>query len=490
MGAFAVPTLSAAVERPAWPLKVVTTEIVPGVRKAWLVDQADKPFLWVADTCWSLAYKLTDEEVGHYFDNRAAKGINVVQAMLVPWTRAGDDHWLGEKPFHDEKLDQPNETYWRHVDFVVAAARQRNLTLSMALAWNGCCGEGWDKILGNDYHRQTDFAALKHYARFVGERYRDAANLTLFLGGDSSKNQEIFAIMARELKKAAPRLLLAHHSSSWWGHKDTHGIKSSTSLDEHGKGEYLDISWTYTYWPDQQKRAYSHPYYLNHMEWNRNQQVPAVVSQVRPFLLGEAGYENERGSAVHRLRRQMHWNIVCGAIGHGFGNGSIWKRADDWQEQLDSAGSQALGRLSAIYGSRAWWRLVPEQPQAGFYVGEPLRIAGAETFILSGQEVYDNVLSLDEARGEKFVAAARTPDGRLLMAYFPHGYSKRGIEVDMSKLSGPAAAKWIDPHTGTEQPIERDPLPNKGTRVFAPPGLNRFGDRDWVLCLEVVLPGR
>lgn len=487
--AFAALNLPAAVERPAWPLKVVTTEIVPGAHKAWLADQADKPFLWVADTCWFLAFKLTDEEVRHYLDNRAAKGINVIQAMLVPWTRAGDDHWLGEKPFHDEKLDQPNETYWRHVDAVIAAARQRNLTLCMAIAWNRL-PEGWDKILSNDYHRQDDFKALRQYARFLGRRYRDAGNLIVFLGGDSSGNRDLFAVMGSELKKTAPQLLITHHSASWLGHKEAEGIKSSTSAGEHGQGDYLDLSWTYTYWPNQNKRTHSHPYYLNHLEWNRNQQAPTVVSKVRPFLLGESGYENERGSPLHRIRRLMHWNIVCGAIGHGFGNGSIWKAARDWKVQLDSSGSQALGRMAAIYGKYPWWKLVPEQPKAEFFVGEPLRIAGAETFILSGQEVYDNVLSLDEARGEKFVAAARTPDGRLLMAYFPHGYSKPGIEIDLTKLSGPAVAKWIDPHSGTEQSIERGPLPNQGTRVFTPPGPNSFGDRDWVLCLEVISPAR
>jgi hypothetical protein len=115
-----------------------------------------------------------------------------------------------------------------------------------------------------------------------------------------------------------------------------------------------------------------------------------------------------------------------------------------------------------------------------------LRIAGAETFILSGQGSYDNVLSLDEARGVEFVAAARTPDGRLIMAYFPHAYSKNGIEIDMSKLSGPAVGRWIDPQNPAELLIDSGPLSNLGTRAFTPPGSNSAGDRDWVLCLEVI----
>ena len=142
--------------------------------------------------------------------------------------------------------------------------------------------------------------------------------------------------------------------------------------------------------------------------------------------------------------------------------------------------------MADIYGDRPWWKLVPEQPEANCFVGQPLRIAGAETFILSGQETYDNVLSQNEARGEAFVAAARTPDGELIMAYFPHGYSKEGIEIDMTKLAAPARALWIDPQNARETLVEGSPFPNHGTRRFKPPGENSFGDLDWVLALDTI----
>lgn len=484
----AVPNLYGAVPAPAWPLKPIAEEIAPGVHKAWLEDRNGKPFLWIADTCWFLAFKIPDEDVIHYLDDRAARGINTVQCMLIPWTREGDDTWFGEPPFHDQRFDRPNEAYWEHVDFVVEAARERNLALCMALAWNGCCGEGWDKVLRNGYHRQNGYEPLKRYARFIGGRYGGAGNVMVFLGGDGSGNRDSFEIMGAELKKTAPGLLIAHHPSSWYGHEPTRGLKSSTSPNEHAMGGYLDISWTYTYWPGQNNRAHSHPYYLNHLEWNRNQRVPGETAKARPFLLGESGYENERGSDIQRIRRLMHWNVVCGAIGHGFGNGSIWKLAEDWKQQLGSPGSEALGRMAEIYGTRPWWNLVPEQPRDEYFIGEPLRIAGAETFILSGQEPYDNVLSMDEERGRKFVAAAKTPDGSLLMAYFPHHYGKKGIEIDMTVLAGPARASWIDPQSGRAIRIEGSPLPNEGAHGFAPPGANASGGRDWILALEADIP--
>lgn len=470
--------------RPAWPLRVTQVEIVPGVQKAWLEDQSGRPFLYNADTCWFLCFKATGEEVIQYLDNRRQKGVTVIQSMLLPWTEDGNDSWMGIKAFENDQFDKPLEPYWNHVDWVVKAARERNITLSMALAWSGCCGEGWARVLKNDYHRADDFAALKRYARFVALRYANTGNVMLFLGGDSSDNKAQFAAMAREIKQHVPQMLIAHHPSSWYGHPDTYGVKSATSAGEHGQADYLDISWTYTYWPNQNNRAHSHPYYLNHIEWNRNQNVPSEVNKARPFLLGESGYENERGSAVHRIRRQMHWNIICGAAGHAYGHGSLWKLAKDWKPQLDSPGSVALGHVLDIYSSRPWWRLVPEQPKDEFFLGKPLRIAGARSFIVAGQEMYDNVLSNDEERGQKFVAAARTPEGRLIMAYFPHHYGKPGIQIDMTALAGPARAAWIDPQSAEEHSISDTPLTNLGTRIFTPPGRNSFGDNDWVLVIE------
>jgi len=476
---------AARIQPPSWPLRSKTVEIAPNVHKAYLEDSKGKPFFYNADTCWFLTFKATDDDILKYFENRSVKGITVVQCMILPWVREGDDNWFGIYPFEDQKFDQINEKYFEHVDFVVEAARYYNIALCMSLVWGGCCGEGWNPVLNSDYNKQNDYEPLKKYARFIGRRYRNAGNVMIFLGGDTSENRMQYTKMGKALKKITPEMLIAHHPSSWYGSSETYGIKSSTSKDEHAHGDYLDISWTYTYWPGQNNRAHSHPYYLNHLEWNRNQNVPTETSKVRPFVLGEAGYENERGSKMRRIRRLMHWNIICGSSGHAFGNGSIWGLKSDWKKQLDSPGSIALGHMFDIYAGRDWWRLIPEQPREKFFIGKPLIIAGAKTFIISGQELYDNILSLNEERGQKFVAAARTPDGRLIMAYFPHFYGKSGIEIDMTCLAGPATGKWIDPQNAREIVIAGSPFSNTGTVIFAPPDLNSYGDRDWILVLEV-----
>ena len=84
-----------------------------------------------------------------------------------------------------------------------------------------------------------------------------------------------------------------------------------------------------------------------------------------------------------------------------------------------------------------------------------------------------------------YVSAARTPDGKLAMAYLP---DKRTVTVDMTKLSGPAVARWYDPSRGTYTAVEGSPLPNSGEHAFTPPGNNGDGDGDWVLVLETAPP--
>jgi hypothetical protein len=68
-----------------------------------------------------------------------------------------------------------------------------------------------------------------------------------------------------------------------------------------------------------------------------------------------------------------------------------------------------------------------------------------------------------------------------MIAYMP---SMRTISVDMSKLSGTAAARWYDPTNGEYIAVDGSPFANTGIRQFTPPGKNHDGDGDWVLLLE------
>ena len=55
------------------------------------------------------------------------------------------------------------------------------------------------------------------------------------------------------------------------------------------------------------------------------------------------------------------------------------------------------------------------------------------------------------------------------------------ITVDMTKMRGPATARWYDPTANAYQTIVGSPFQNTGSQNFTTPGSNAGGDYDWVL---------
>ena len=45
--------------------------------------KGDKPFFWLGDTAWMLFTNISYEEAYTYLKNRADKGFNVIQAVLI-----------------------------------------------------------------------------------------------------------------------------------------------------------------------------------------------------------------------------------------------------------------------------------------------------------------------------------------------------------------------------------------------------------------------
>ncbi|HEY2987081.1 MAG TPA: DUF4038 domain-containing protein, partial [Candidatus Binatia bacterium] len=181
-----------------------------------------------------------------------------------------------------------------------------------------------------------------------------------------------------------------------------------------------------------------------------------------PVFLIEASYEFEHFSNTELgvpqvLRRQAYWTNLSGATGQMYGNKFTWPFLDGWQDQLDTPGAAQMGHVAALFEPRPWQDLVPDQNHTAV-------TAGFGTF-----------------GANDYVTAARTPDGRLVMAYIP---TARTIRVDMSKLSGLVTARWYDPSAGTFTAVSGSPFANSGSRNFSTPGNNFGGDEDWVLVLE------
>ncbi len=414
-------------ERPTLPLKISTN-------RRHLVDQKDRPFLIHGDSAWSLISGLTKEEAKRYLENRRKKGFNSIIVNLIEHKFRGPVNREGEAPFTTPgDFNTPNEKYFAHADWVLQTAAKKDIVVFLFPMYLGTKGsddngsdEGWyqEAILNG-------VAKCRQYGRFVGRRYKDFSNLVWVIGGDRNPDlaKEATEAVAAGIREYAPNHLFTAHAAP-----------ESSASDEYGSSG-LDLNGTYSYYIVQRQliRDYNH-------------------RPVMPFFLFESTYEGDNRRVTQRydaspvqIRRQAYWALLCGGAGQFFGNWTLWPFDPEWETTLDAEGSRSMMYLRSLFLSRPWYELVPDQ---------------AHKVVIDG---------LGDFRGLDYLAAARTSDRRILIAYVP---TPRTFTIDMSKIAGKQARVWwFDPRSGKVK--EGETVVTQGQRQFSPPG-----DGDWVLVVE------
>ena len=94
------------------------------------------PFFWLGDTGWELFHRLTLPEISFYLDNRASKGFNVIQAVvLAEFDGLRKPNRYGDLPFKNLNPAQPNESYFKLIDSVIQLAHQRGIFIGILPTW-------------------------------------------------------------------------------------------------------------------------------------------------------------------------------------------------------------------------------------------------------------------------------------------------------------------------------------------------------------------
>jgi hypothetical protein len=401
-----------------YPLKV-------SANKRYLVDQNDVPFLLQGDAPWSLIVGLTRQEAEQYLSNRCQKGFNTVMVNLIEhkYCRNPPKNAYGEEPFTKPgDFSTPNEKYFTHADWVIGKAAENGIQILLDPVFLGYKGgdEGWYKEMLS-CGREKCF----RYGQYLGNRYKDFDNIVWHIGADLNPGfaLEFVDMIALGIKEYDKRHLFSAQSAPEYSAKEV-----------FSSGGWLDINTTYSY-------GIVHRKLLE--DYN---QMP-----VMPLILVESTYEGEHNASQVQIRRQAYWAILCGALGHIFGNRPIWLFDKGWQDALDVCGSIDMMHWGNLFRSRDWYNLVPDKEH---------------------QVVIDG---LGELRGLDYLSAARTANGSTFIAYMP---ASRKITIDMSRISGSKAkAWWFDPRIG--KTTNAGEFPTKGTREFIPPG-----EGDWVIVLD------
>lgn len=407
-----------------------------------LVDQAGNPYLIAGDAPQSLIVNLSEPDADSYFADRAAHGFNSVWINLLcaSYTggRADGTTYDGIAPFLTPgDLSTPNESYFTRADHMLRLAADHGLNVVLDPAETG----SWLSVLvanGVDKSRA--------YGQYLGQRYQGFDNIIWMSGNDfqtwSDPTDDAAALaVAQGIQDIDQRHI----------HTVELDYLTSSSTDDPNWVPVIRLDAAYTYYPTYAQVLKS---------YNRSNPLPV-------FLV-EGVYEYESNAQASEatpwtLRRQEYWTNLSGATGQLYGNHYTWTFTSGWQGMLDSPGARQMPYLKALFEPRAWYALVPDQSHS-------VVTAGYGTFTSTG-----NVDDSD------YLAAARTPDGRLVLAYLP---TQRTVTVDLTQLRGAVTARWYDPSQGQFSPVSGSPLPNTGSHDFSPPGPNGDGDGDWVLVLE------
>ena len=415
--------------------------------RRYLVDRLGAPFLLHGDAAFSLITALTREEAELYLSNRARKGFNSIVVNLLEHKFNGPLTRYGEAPFMAPgALSSPNEAYFAHADWVIRRAGHYGIQLLLAPIYLGYAGtdEGWiEEVLA------TGVEGCREWGRYVGRRYAGSDNIIWVIGADREPGEALDHVDAtvegiREFDRR---------------HPFTAGSAPERSpAEDFERGGWLDLNITYTYGIVHRKLLADY-----------------ARRPVRPFILAESTYEGEHNVSPVQVRRQAYWALLCGACGQFYGNLPIWAFygpgavmagtqftdnegrdenslcEEGWQAALDGVGSRDMVHVRALFLSRPWYHLVPDDRHE----------------VVTG--------GLGEFRGLDYLAAARTTDGGTVIAYMP---TARTISVDLTKVCGKTVlAWWFDPRTGDAQPAGR--FAASDSREFTPPA-----EGDWVLVLD------
>lgn len=421
----------------------------------YLVYEDGSPFFWLGDTGWELFHRLTLKEIEKYLDNRAQKGFNVIQAVVLAEINGlKKPNMYGEIPLIDLDPTKPNEKYFELVDTTIKLALSKNLYMGLLPTWGDKVTLLWGEgpVVFNPENAYT-------YGLWIGNRYKSYPNIIWILGGDRPPMNEnndwrpIWRAMAKGILEATNnKALISYHIS---------GGDMSTSQYIHNE-DWLDINMI------QSGHGGGHDVPI----WSLIERDRKLVPQ-KPTLDSEPNYEDhpvnpwptwnpENGYyRDYDVRKQTYRSVFSGACGVTYGHHSVWQFWNPteekinypemyWYDAIDRPGAFQMGYLRKLMESRPQLSRIPDQ-----------------TIIAKGQ-----------AEKGEYICATRDSQGSYIMVYIPVG---KTVTINCSSLkTKKIMAFWFNPKNGESTIIGK--IKNNGNIEFTTPSAGI--ENDWVLVLD------
>ena len=383
----------------------------------FIQNEDGSPFFYLADTAWMLVNKLTEEEIRRLFEDRAAKGFTVIQALVFrDMFETNTPNAAGVRPFaSDEDMwaVKLNPQWIEYVVRITHVAAEYGLVMGWLPTW----GDKWNEHSNSAGPVIMDEASAREYCRVLSDALGACQNVIWILGGGSPVQTQAYANTVRAMAEGikagagADRLVAFHpcggdssalfHSEDWL---DCNSLQSGHA--RLNNPNYRVIRQLYGMKP---------PRPCIDMEPNY-EGMPVRFGWQNSVPPEQRAFFND-----YDVRRSLYRSVLAGAAGFTYGCESIrqiyrpgdrshaWdgKGMPSWSQALAAPGSAQLNLLKRVLLERSYFTRVPAQDLVSVGAGR------------------------DDADPIAYTAAARCSEGGYIMVYVP---IRQMLEIDTSLL--------------------------------------------------------
>ncbi len=418
-----------------------------------------KPFVWIADTAWTLPARLKWDDVNRYMTIRKKQGFTVLQLVVLdPEFNAEMRDPCGDQALEDGDLRRPNETYFRYVDYVLDQAEAFGFYVLLLPVWGQLVvGDNW---AGGVFPKTVTQENAYGYGAWLGRRLRHRQNLLWCLGGDRMPIHK--GVDYRTVWRALAEGLAKGLTGETLQYDRDHEKWKDLMITYHACHEAeTGLCSTFSYWTDEEAwisfimLQSGHGVGVKNYELVRQEYERA---RVMPVWDGEPAYEmmptswpvkdEDSYHGTRSVRLRAYNSLFAGAFGYTYGHASVWCMISEkerselarltWYEALHSEGAGQVKILRDFLESYALNNCVPCQEVL-------LRQSAAED---------------DWERHEQ---ACWDAQRKRLFVYFS---GKTAEEIDLSALQiSKVYGMWLDPTSGSCSEVFCPEITDKRIRV-------------------------
>lgn len=452
----------------------------------YFVKSDGTPFVWMADTVWTMPQRLKWDDAEYLMKKRKEQGFTVLQIVaLDPEQDVEMRNPAGVKALPENDLTSPSEQYFQYLDWILDKAEKYGFYVLLLPVWGQLVvGDNW---LGDMFDITVTEENAYPYGKWIGNRYRDRNNLVWCLGGDRQPihkgidYRNVWRRMAEGLAKGLTGKDLKYNQEdpAWRDIMITYH-----ACHEAETGECSTMS----YWTDEEKwisfimlqsghGAAPKNYELVTKEYTRERTMPVWDGEPAYEMMPTSFPEFTDFHGSWMVRKRAYWSLMAGSFGHTYGHCNVWCSISEkeknpmfrltWQESLFCEGADQIRYLRAFMEDLKTMTYIPCQ----------------------------EILPVGQGEGEMDLhqqACVSSEDGTICV-YLPSGGE---VTLDLNKCKKAASTNgetcylwWYNPRDGkfysdaetaTDQPVKADAKQN----VLCAEAPTNGAEQDWILIVK------